>query len=96
MSGLPAQHQHQYQHRLSASRQHAQDETTATGLTHTISTQRFEEAALARQGLDEAKRENEVLRQRVMELEGLLRRRRASSSGRRSEPGEEADSEAAG
>lgn len=43
-------------------------------------TPRYEEVMLHRQELEEAKRENERLRRRVRELEGLVRGRRASSS----------------
>lgn len=43
-----------------------------------MSTARYEETAHARMELDEAKRENEALRQKVQELEGLLRVRRES------------------
>jgi hypothetical protein len=42
-------------------------------------TPRYEEVLLHRQELEEAKRENERLRRRVRELEGMVRGRRASS-----------------
>jgi hypothetical protein len=44
-----------------------------------LSSPRYEEAALHRQELEEAKKENERLRTRVRELEALVRGRRASS-----------------
>ncbi len=65
-----------------------------------MSAARYEEAAQARTELEEAKKENEVLRQRVRELEGLLRRGRRGSATdggaaaretvRRAEQGEDA------
>lgn len=42
-------------------------------------TPRYEDVALHRAELDEAKRENERLRRRVRELEAMVRGRRASS-----------------
>lgn len=45
-----------------------------------VSTARYEEAAQARMELEEAKKENETLRQRVRELEAQLRSRRAERS----------------
>lgn len=48
-----------------------------------MSTARYEEAAQARMELEEAKKENETLRQRVRELEAQLRSRRASGVERR-------------
>jgi len=42
-------------------------------------TPRYEDVALHRQEMEEAKRENERLRRRVRELEALVRGRRASS-----------------
>lgn len=50
--------------------------------SRSVSTQRFEETSAHRAELEEAKRENEVLRQRVRELEGLIRGRRGSSLSR--------------
>lgn len=69
-------------HRQSLSRTHTTDgEGGPPGMTRTVSTQRYEEAAQARSELEEAKRENEVLRQRVRELEGMLRRSRSGRQG---------------
>lgn len=86
-------HQH---HRYSASSQPAGapqtgDVPSAQGRTNSVvSTPRYEEVAHYRQELEEAKRENELLRRRIRELERVIRGRRPSSSetgprGRRSE-----------
>ena len=98
-TGIPHQHQHQHQHqhhRYSASAQPAGapqtgDVPSAQGRTNSVvSTPRYEEVAHYRQELEEAKRENELLRRRIRELERVIRGRRSSSSetgprGRRSE-----------
>ena len=46
-------------------------------------TSRYEETALHRQELETVKRENDVLKQRIRELERLVRERRASDAGNR-------------
>lgn len=92
-TGIPHQHQH---HRYSASAQPAGapqtgDVPSAQGRANSVvSTPRYEEVAHYRQELEEAKRENELLRRRIRELERVIRGRRPSSSetgprGRRSE-----------
>lgn len=43
-----------------------------------LSTPRYEETARYKQQMDEAQRENEVLKQRIRDLEAQLRGRRAS------------------
>ena len=98
-AGIAHQHQHQHQHqhhRYSASSQPAgapQAGDAPAGQSRTnsvVSTPRYEEVAHYRQELEEAKRENELLRRRIRELERVIRGRRPSSSetgprGRRSE-----------
>lgn len=94
-AGIAHQHQHQH-HRYSASSQpagapQAGDAPSGQGRTNSVvSTPRYEEVAHYRQELEEAKRENELLRRRIRELERVIRGRRSSSSetgprGRRSE-----------
>lgn len=96
-AGIAHQHQHQHQHhRYSASSQpagapQAADAPSGQGrASSVVSTPRYEEVAHYRQELEEAKRENELLRRRIRELERVIRGRRSSSSetgprGRRSE-----------
>lgn len=54
---------------------------SATGAPGTMpATPRLEDIALHRQELEEAKRENDRLKRKVLELEALLRARRGSSN----------------
>lgn len=73
-AGIPHQH-----HRYSISSQPAGVEgRTSTGSL--VSTPRYEEVAHYRQELEDAKRENEMLKRRIRELERMMAGRRSSSS----------------
>ena len=79
-------HHHHHSHRPSLSGAAAEPITSTPSAASRHSsvgsvplTPRYEDVALHRQELEEAKRENERLRRRVRELEALVRGRRASS-----------------
>jgi hypothetical protein len=85
-AGIP----HYHRRNASGARDGVADPPMGLGLSRTtstasasgvsgVSTARYEETAQARIELEEAKKENERLRQRVRELEGLLRSRRSST-----------------
>lgn len=76
-SGIP----HHHRPSLSGTREGTAD-GARPGVSRTmsnVSSSRYEETAQARMELEEAKRENEVLRRRVRDLEIQLRRRRSES-----------------
>ncbi|KAF2803720.1 uncharacterized protein BDZ99DRAFT_511869 [Mytilinidion resinicola] len=66
-----------HQHRYSGAAQQERDVRSAS----VVSTPRYEEVAHYKLELDDAKRENDMLRRRIRELEGLVRERRGSTSG---------------
>ena len=81
-------------HRYSVSSQNATNDASAAQQARSasvVSTPRYEEVAHYRQELEEAKRENDILKRRIRELERMIRgggdldaqrgRREASSSG---------------
>ncbi|KAF2097935.1 hypothetical protein NA57DRAFT_76735 [Rhizodiscina lignyota] len=80
--GIP----HYHRPSLSGTREGHAEAPAGPGISRTVSaasgvsTARYEEAAQARMELEEAKKENEALRQRVRELEGLLRGRREGTT----------------
>ncbi|PSN72022.1 hypothetical protein BS50DRAFT_241585 [Corynespora cassiicola Philippines] len=60
-------------HRYSVSSNPAHTEPASAQMARTVSTPRYEEVAHYRQELEEAKKENELLKRRIRELERMLR-----------------------
>ncbi|KAF2687307.1 hypothetical protein K458DRAFT_415562 [Lentithecium fluviatile CBS 122367] len=86
-------------HRYSVSSQPATNDATAAQQARSasvVSTPRYEEVAHYRLELEEAKRENEVLKRRIRELERLIRGSGESADGQRGRRGAPVSSSAQG
>ncbi|KZM27157.1 uncharacterized protein EKO05_0004693 [Ascochyta rabiei] len=84
-SGLPmGTHSIPHSHRQSISSQQSGAEMRRS--SSIVSTPRYEEVALHRAELEEAKKENEVLKQRIRELERAIRGGEESARGRSGAP----------
>ncbi|KAF2191123.1 hypothetical protein K469DRAFT_558510 [Zopfia rhizophila CBS 207.26] len=80
-AGIPHSH-----HRYSVSSQPATSDPTSAPMARSasvVSTPRYEEVAHYRQELEEAKRENEMLKRRIRELERMIRSDGDGQRGRR-------------
>ncbi|KAJ4333143.1 hypothetical protein N0V95_009497 [Ascochyta clinopodiicola] len=86
-SGLPITHSVPHSHRQSISSQPGSADMRRS--SSIVSTPRYEEVALHRAELEEAKRENEVLKQRIRELERAIRGGEEGARGRSGAPASE-------
>lgn len=76
-------------HRPSVSSQQGQGGVEMRRSSSIVSTPRYEEVALQRAELEEVKRENEVLKQRIRDLERAIRGGEEGSRGRSGAPATE-------